>query len=119
MYFIVQLYIFIGGLIMNGIVGYLVITLFLVSFIYAFIRQIEETIYVKKIIKSNNLNYKRVLFGNYLCSASYGLFIIFFILNVFVAIGRTSSITSVNTFFPCLIFLTIILVSKYMIIPKE
>lgn len=61
-----------------------------------------------------------MLFGNYLCTASYGLFIIFFILNGFVEveIPGTSSITSENTSFICLIFFTIILVSKYMIIPK-
>ncbi|MBZ9685334.1 hypothetical protein G9F72_003085 [Clostridium estertheticum] len=106
---------------MNDIVGYLILTLFLISFVYAFIRQIGDTINVRKIIKPDNSKYTRILFGNYICIASYGLFIIFFVLNGLVSLEilKTSSITSENTFSACLIFLTLIFASKYIIVPKD
>ncbi|GEM_PF-5873038 len=87
------------------------------AFAYGLIRQIQETINLtesKKYITKN-------LVINILCSVAYSAFLIFFILNIVIALtGLNSTIlTSRSTGNLCTISLAVFVISKYCIVDKN
>ena len=102
---------------MNNILGVITIIIFLCGLLYGFVRQIKETNYI---IKKNKL-INRDMIGNLICSISYGLFVLSYVLNILITIKgiEYSVITFKNISLSCGIFLVVALIGKYIIVPKK
>ncbi|MEK3886768.1 hypothetical protein [Bacillus sp. FSL K6-3431] len=101
--------------------SYFVVVMLIIGFAYGLIRQIQHTFNIRNVNKSVFLNYRRSLIGNYLCCVSYAGFIIAYTLNILVAsrLLATTFFTSNNTSLSCFIFILLLLVAKFGIIPKR
>ncbi|TKH07441.1 hypothetical protein FC682_00710 [Peribacillus simplex] len=93
----------------------------IIGFTYGLIRQFRHCVSIRNGNKSEYVHYKRVLIGNYLICLSYSGFLFSYILNSLLSsrIIPASFITSDNTSFCCFGFLTLLLIAKFGIIPKE
>ncbi len=102
---------------MNDTIGYAIVALFIMGSTYGLIKQLQLTMNIQR----NNKSDRRLVIGNYLTSISFAGFIISFILNVLVAIQviQSSTITSNNTSVSCVFFLLVLLVSRFLITPKN
>jgi phosphotransferase system glucose/maltose/N-acetylglucosamine-specific IIC component len=101
----------------NDTIGYAIVALFIMGSTYGLIKQLQLTMNIQR----NNKSDRRLVIGNYLTSISFAGFIISFILNVLVAIQviQSSTITSNNTSVSCVFFLLVLLVSRFLITPKN
>lgn len=106
---------------LDEIIGYAVVVFLITSFTYGFVRQIQHTLTILKANKTALSNYRRTLFGNYIKCLSFGGFLISYILNVLVAmrIIQSNILTSNNTVFTCFIFLVVLLIAKFGVIPRS
>ena len=105
---------------MVDVIGYVVVMLLIIGFTYGLVKQVQHTLIIQKANKSGVSNYRRLLFGNYLtCVSSLG-FLVSYTLNVLVAmqIIQLNLLTSDNTGFSCFVFLLILLIAKFRVIPK-
>ena len=102
---------------MNDIIGYAIVALFILGSTYGLIKQLQLTMNIQR----NNKSDRRLVIGNYLTSISFVGFIISFVLNVLVAIQviQSSTITSINTSVSCSFFLMALLISGFLITPKN
>ncbi|ATP40390.1 hypothetical protein CSE16_10205 [Solibacillus sp. R5-41] len=106
---------------MVDVIGYVVVMLFIIGFTYGLVRQVQYTLTIQKANSFGVSNYRRLLFGNYLTCVSLLGFLVSFILNVLVAIQiiQLNLLTSNNTGFSCFVFLLILLIAKFRVIPKN
>ncbi|VDG97672.1 Uncharacterised protein [Lysinibacillus sphaericus] len=106
---------------LDEIIGYVVVVFLITGFTYGFVRQIQHTLTIRKANKTAGSNYRRTLFGNYITCLSFGGFLISYMLNVFVAmrIMQSNILTSNNTIFSCFVFLVVLLIAKFGVIPKS
>ena len=106
---------------MDDVIGYVAVAFLIIGCIYGLVRQIQHTLTIQKSNKTVVPKYKRSLFGNYLMCVSLFGFLISYILNVLVAmqIIKSSIITSDNTGFSCFIFLLVLLIAKFRVLPKN
>ena len=106
---------------MVDVTGYLMVVFLLIVFIYGSVRQIQHTVTMQKANKTDIPDYKRSLFGNYVTSISSIGFLISYLLNVLVGIQiiQSNIVTSDNSSFSCFIFLLVLLIAKFGIIPKN
>ncbi|MCP3032314.1 hypothetical protein LF817_13280 [Halobacillus sp. A1] len=104
---------------MNELIGYLGVGLLIIGFVYALVRQTKHTLDLLNSDKT--VDYKRSLLGNYLTSIAMAGFLISFVLNLVVSMQfmQSSIITSNNTSASCFIFLTILFIAKFTIVPKN
>ncbi|MEK4760846.1 hypothetical protein MHH85_11370 [Viridibacillus sp. FSL E2-0187] len=104
---------------MADVIGYVVIVLFILVFTYGLVIQVQHTLTIQKANTSDVSNYRRLLFGNYVTSLSFFGFLISYILNVLVALQiiQLNFITSDNTGFSCFVFLVVLLIAKFGVIP--
>ncbi len=105
----------------DEIIGYVVVVFLITGFTYGFVRQLQHTLTLHKADKTAVLNDRRTLFGNYIACLSFGGFLISYMLNVLVAmrIIHSSILTSNNTSFSCFVFLAVLLIAKFGVIPKR
>lgn len=109
-----------GGGAMDEVIGYLMVTIFIIGATYGLYRQIQHTFKIKK--SQRTVNYKRLLLGSYLTSISYAGFLISFVLNVLVMSFQfihSNIITSNSTAASCFIFFVVLLISKFGITPRN
>ncbi|WP_062106826.1 hypothetical protein [Bacillus niameyensis] len=99
---------------MDEMFGYAFVFLLISGFSYGLIKQIQYTIHLRKVASND----KRRLYGNYLYCFSFAGFLIYFTLNV-TAIIPSTVVTSESTGLACFIFLIILIIAKYKIIPKS
>lgn len=94
--------------------------LFISLFMYGFMKQLQQSLFLNKTISPTSPFNKRLLAGNHLFSFSFGGFVLLLILNIFVyveilpqtqQIGNAISLVS-------LLFLLLMFISKFAIIPK-
>lgn len=106
---------------MDDIVGFLIVVFLIIGFTYGFVRQIQHNVVIQKDDKAYVPNYRRSLIGNYITSISFLGFLISYVLNILVAtqIIQSNIITSENTSFSCFVFLLVLLIAKFVIIPKK
>ncbi|MBS4199174.1 hypothetical protein KHA93_05835 [Bacillus sp. FJAT-49732] len=106
---------------MDDVIGYVMVVFLIIGCKYGLVRQIQHTFTIQKSNKTVVPNYKKSLFGNYLICVSFLCFLISYILNVLVAmqIINLSMITSDNTGFSCFIFLLVLLIAKFGVLPKN
>lgn len=104
----------------DEIIGYAVVVFLITCFTYGFVRQLQHTLTFRKADKTAVSNYKRTLFGNYITCLSFGGFLISYMLNVLVTmrIIQSTILTSNNTSFSCFVFLVVLLIAKFGVIPK-
>jgi len=95
-----------------------VIIILLIGFTYGFIRQIQHNSFIKNTVKPTNATNKRKLYGNYICTISYLAFLICLVLNYFPNL-LTEQFNSLNLVVLCFIFVLLVFISKFVIIPKE
>ena len=102
---------------MNDTIGYAIVILFIMASTHGLIKQLQLTVNIQK----NNKSDRRLVISNYVTSISFAGFIISFILNVLVAIQviQLSTITSNNTSVSCIFFLLVLLISRFLIKPKN
>src|SRR4051794_31816595 len=106
---------------MVDVIGYVLAAFLLIGFTYVLVRQIQHTLTIQKANKTDVPNYRRSLFGNYLTCVSFLGFLISYLLNVLVAmqIIQSNIITSDNTGFSCFVFLLVLLIAEFEVIPKS
>ncbi|MBP3951806.1 hypothetical protein [Bacillus suaedae] len=106
---------------MDDIVGFIIVAFLIIGFTYGLVIQIQYNIFIQKKGKTYMHNYRRSLIGNYLASISFSGFLISYVLNILVAIQiiQSNIITSENTSFTCLVFLLILFLAKFIIIPNK
>ncbi|MCJ8007249.1 hypothetical protein ACFFF5_07065 [Lederbergia wuyishanensis] len=106
---------------MDDVIGYVVVVFLIIGCIYGLVRQIQHTLTIQKSNKTFVPNDNKSLFGNYLISVSLLGFLISYILNVLVAmqIIKLSIITADNTAISCFIFLLVLLIAKFGVLPKN
>ena len=94
-----------------------IVALFILGSTYGLIKQLQLTMNIQR----NNKSDRRLVIGNYLTSISFAGFIISFVLNVLVAIQviQSNTITSINTSVSCSFFLLALLISRFLITPKN
>ncbi|VDG97730.1 Uncharacterised protein [Lysinibacillus sphaericus] len=99
-------------------IGFTVVVLLVIGFSFGLVKQIQHTLNLQKANKTDN--YKRLLFGNYLACITFAGFLVSYVLNVTVAmqIIKSITITSNSTSVSCFIFLLLVLITKFGIIPK-
>ncbi|MFE6168604.1 hypothetical protein ACFVP8_12160 [Viridibacillus arvi] len=104
---------------MDDVIGYVVIVSLILVFTYGLVIQVQHTLTFRKANTSDVSNYRRLLFGNYVMSVSFFGFLISFILNVLVALQiiQLNFITSDNTGFSSFVFLVVLLIAKFGVIP--
>jgi dihydroxyacetone kinase len=104
---------------MNEGIGYVVVVLLIIGFVYALVRQIKHTLAVQN--SDRTVDYKTSLFGNYLTCIAMAGFLISFVLNLVVSMQfmQSSMITSNNTSASCFIFLAVLFIAKFTIVPKN
>ncbi|MFD6440974.1 hypothetical protein ACFWDG_14400 [Peribacillus sp. NPDC060186] len=105
----------------EAVIDYLIIVMLIIAFTYGLIRQIRQIVGIRKGNQSDYVQYKRIVAGNYLSCLSYTGFLIAYILNVLLASDIIPPVffTSDNTSFSCFIFLALLLIANFGIIPKE
>ncbi|WP_039043619.1 hypothetical protein [Sporosarcina sp. ZBG7A] len=106
---------------LDEIIGYVVVVFLITGFTYGFVRQIQDTLTIRKANKTAVSNYRRTLIGNYITCLSFGGVLISYLLNVLVAmrIIQSNILTSNNTGFSCFVFLVVLLIAKFGAIPKS
>ncbi|MGF9975858.1 hypothetical protein [Viridibacillus arvi] len=106
---------------MVDVIGYVVIMLLIIGFTYGLVRQVQHTLTIQKDNRPDVSNYRKLLFGNYLTCALFLGFLVTYILNVLIAmqIIKLNLLTSYNTSFSCFVFLLILLIAKFGVIPKN
>lgn len=109
------------GELMDDVIGYVVVILLIIGFTYGLFKQVQHTLPIQKTNRPDVSNYRRLLFGTYLTCASFFGFLVSYILNVLVAMQviQLNLLTSDNTGFSCFVFLLILLIAKFGIIPKN
>ncbi|MGE7621486.1 hypothetical protein ACQKMD_00140 [Viridibacillus sp. NPDC096237] len=105
---------------MGDVIGYTVVVFLIIVFTYGLVLQVQHTLTIKKANKSDVSNYRRLLFGNYLTCVSFLGFLSSYILNILVKmqIIQLNFLTSDNTGFSCFVFLLVLLIAKFGVIPK-
>ncbi|QDY46468.1 hypothetical protein FK545_17270 [Planococcus glaciei] len=71
--------------------NYVVPILFICMFIYGFVKQVQQSVLLYKIVSPNNPFNKRMLLGNHLYSFSFGGFVTLLILNGFFLLGSSAA----------------------------
>lgn len=106
---------------MVDVIGYVMVALLIISFTYGLLRQIQHTLAIQNANKTDVSNYKRALFGNYIVCISFLGFLISYMLNILVAmqIIQSNIFTSKGTSFSCFVFLSVLLITKFGVIPKN
>ena len=104
---------------MNDLLGYAVAALFAVGFIYAFIKQVKQTIIIRNETKVKDC--KRLLVGNYITSIALGGFLLSYIASLFIRIQwiAPNIIASGDAIISCFIFLVILVIARFLIISEE
>ena len=104
---------------MEEVISYLVVVILIIGFIYGLVRQIQHTLTMKK--NQKIVQYKRILVGNCLSSISFAGFLLSFILNILVYMQfiHSNSITSNGTALSCFVFLGILFIAKFGVIPRS
>ncbi|MGE7933914.1 hypothetical protein [Viridibacillus arvi] len=104
---------------MDDVIGYEVIVFLILVFTYGLVIKVQHTLTFQKANTTDVSNYRRLLFGNYVMSVSFFGFLISFILNVLVALQiiQLNFITSDNTGFSSFVFLMVLLIAKFGVIP--
>ena len=112
---------------MEDFAGYIFVALTLVGFGYALFWQIRDAVEVHRSTKWNVNAAKRKLIANYLMAVSLVGFLVSYMLNIAVGtllhvrpdVLQHAQINSDMTAFACFSFLTIYLISRFAIVPKE
>ncbi|MGE7838253.1 hypothetical protein [Viridibacillus arvi] len=106
---------------MGDVIGYVVVILIIISFIYGLFKQFQHTLTIQKANRPDVSNFRWLLFGNYLTCVLFLGFLVSFILNVLIAMQviQLNLLTSDNTGFSCFLFLLILLFAKSGSIPKN
>lgn len=101
------------------VMGYLVVSIFIIGVSYGLIHQIQLLLTIKKNDKAPN--YRRLMFAYYLTCFSIAGFLVSFILNVLVYLQfiHPQIVTSNGTNLSCFIFLFVLFVSKFVIRPRS
>ncbi|ETP68145.1 hypothetical protein G159_13895 [Planococcus glaciei CHR43] len=101
--------------------NYVVPILFICMFIYGFVKQVQQSVLLYKIVSPNNPFNKRMLLGNHLYSFSFGGFVTLLILNGFFYLGVLPQIEQIGNTVSLVSFLFLLLmfISKFAIIPKD
>ena len=88
------------------------------GFTYGFIGQILEARRARKSPRESG--FKRTAVVQYLCCAFYLGFLVSYLLNLFISWKNPEikGLTSDNTGFSCLVFLILLVVVKFIILPK-
>jgi hypothetical protein len=106
---------------MDDVIGYVVVGFLISGFTYGLVRQIKHTLTIRKANKTEVSNYSRTLFGNYITCLSLFGFLFSYMLNILVAmrIIQSNILTSNYTAFSCFVFLLVLLIAKFGVIPKS
>jgi len=106
---------------MDDLMGYVVVVFIILGISYGLVRQIKNTLSIRKDNKTSFSNYKKSLLGNYIACMSLLGFLISYILNVLVGLQIivSNSITSVSTVISCFVFILVLIITKLFIIPKN
>lgn len=104
---------------MNEGSGYVVAVLLIIGFVFVLVRQIQHTSAIQN--GDRTVDYKRALLGNSLMCIALAGFLVSFGLNLIVSMKFMESITitSNNTNAGCFIFLAVLFIAKFGIIPKS
>ncbi|KGX87406.1 hypothetical protein [Pontibacillus litoralis] len=104
---------------MNNLMSYTIVALLVIGFIYVLVRQIKH---IMSLRKNRSFSYsKRLLLSIYLTIIAIAGFLISFLLNVaiFMQVFQSNALTSNNTAIACFLFIFILLMAKYVILPKN
>lgn len=106
------------GLLVMDVIGFLVVTIFIIGVSYSLVFQIQQLLTVKHNDKTPQ--YRRLMFAHYLTCFSIVGFLVSFILNVLVYLQFIYSqlVTSNSTNISCLIFFLMLFTSKFVITPR-
>ncbi|ANU09665.1 hypothetical protein A1A1_15548 [Planococcus antarcticus DSM 14505] len=101
--------------------NYVIPILFICLFIYGLVKQVQQSVLLRKAVLPDRSFNKRVLVGNHLYSFSFGGFVFLLILNAFVYVGVFPQTQQVGNTVSLLsfLFLLFMFVSKFVIIPKD
>ena len=108
---------------MAGFIDWLFVALIILGFGYALVWQVRNALAIKRNVKLETQADKRQLTGYYMKAASFAGFYVSYLLNVLLFVrpetAQHALINSNTTNFACYIFLALILVSKFWIVPKK
>jgi len=104
---------------MDDLLGYAVAALFALGFIYAFIKQVKQTVIIRN--ENKVKDYKRLLVGNYITSIALGGFLLSYIVNLFIGIQwiAPNIIGSGDAILSCFIFLVILVIARFVVTSEE
>lgn len=100
--------------------GYVLVGLIIACFGYALFLEIKS-IQDLRLDKTTVHEYKRTIIGHYLTCFALAGFLISYVLNVLVALEffETAGLTSDNTGFSCTIFIVLLFVIRFGVLPKQ
>lgn len=98
---------------MESLHEYLLAAVMVILLAYGLIKQIQQTITVKKSNKRMMYKYKRALIGNYVTSISFIGFSVSLMLNI------TNTLSQNATALTSFSFLAILLIAKFGVTPKQ
>lgn len=103
-----------------GWFNYVFPMLFIGLFIYGFMKQVQQSLFLNKTVSPDSPSNKRLLAGNHLFSFSFGGFVLLLMLNIFVNVGILPQTQQIGNTISLVSFLFLLLmfISKFAIIPK-
>ncbi len=103
------------------VIGYAIVMFLIICFTYGLVRQIQHTLSIQKANETAIYKYRRTLVGNYIVCVSFLGFLISYVLNILVAIPiiQSTILTSDTTALSCFLFLVVLLIAKFGVIPKK
>ncbi|WP_419962323.1 hypothetical protein [Psychrobacillus sp. BM2] len=106
---------------MDDLIGYVVVVFIILGISYGLVRQIKNTLNIRKVNKTSFSNYNKSLLSNYIACMSPLGFLISYIFNVLVGLQiiESKSITSVSTGISCFVFILVLIITKLFIISKN
>lgn len=104
---------------MDDLLGYSIAALFTGGFVYAFVKQVKQTIILRN--ENNGKGSKKVLAGNYIASIALGGFLLSFIVNLLIVIHwiAPNLIASGDAVLSFFIFLVVLVIGRFVIISEE
>ena len=105
---------------MDDSISYVMVAFIIIGTTYSLVRQIQHILIIQNVYKSVLSNHKRSLFAYYLACGSLFGFLISYILNIFVAtqLIQSNLVKSDTTALSCFIFLTVYIITKWLVIPR-
>ena len=105
---------------MEGL-NFIIPVLFICLFVYGFLKQVQQSVFLYKTVLPNSRFNRRLLLGNHLYSFSFGGFVFLLLLNAFAYVGalpQTQQFGNTVSLIS-LLFLLLMFILKFAIIPKD